>query len=54
VQHACRFGWVEESVRLSSVSALREAYNVDLAVKLNVLAVCAAIIFVSAILLGMF
>jgi hypothetical protein len=36
------------------MSALREACNVDLAVKLNVLAVFAAIIFVGAILLGMF
>jgi hypothetical protein len=36
------------------VSTLREACNVDLAVKLNVLAVFAAIVFVGAILLGAF
>jgi hypothetical protein len=32
----------------------REAMNVDLALKLNVLAVCAAVVFVGAILLGAF
>ena len=37
-----------------TMSTLREARDVDLAVKLNVLAVFAAIVFVGAILLGAF
>jgi hypothetical protein len=39
---------------LASHISTREAHAVDLALKLNVLAVCAVFVFVGAILLGAF
>ena len=42
------------SARLSTSTTLMEVRRVDLTMKLNVLAVCAAFVFVGAILLGAF
>jgi hypothetical protein len=51
---ACnRFGETEFSAILRSTPT-REAHAVDLALKWNVLAVCAVFLFVGAILLGAF
>jgi hypothetical protein len=53
VQHACHFGGGSPSDRLRSVS-FDGGVQVDLTLRLNVLAVCAAIVFVGAILFGAF
>jgi hypothetical protein len=49
VQHVCHFGCRDESVRLS-FSATGGGQKVDLTLRLNVIAVCAAIAFVGAII----
>ena len=54
VQHISSFGSLAISARIFSTSTIREALGVDIALKLNVLAVCAAFMFVGAILLGAF
>ena len=48
------FGFRRKSVTISLTSTVREARDVDLALKLNVLVVCAVFTFVGAILLGAF
>jgi hypothetical protein len=48
------FGEAGLSASLNSVAMTMEAPHVDLALKLNVLAVCAVFVFVAAILLGAF
>jgi hypothetical protein len=53
LQHVWFFGPAAPSVRLKS-SSTDGGRKVDLALRLNVLAVCAAIVFVGAILLGAF
>jgi len=53
VQHVSRFGRIWRSVRLKH-RQLQGRHDVDLALKLNVLAVCAVFVFVGAILLGAF
>jgi hypothetical protein len=50
--HATTFG--RHAFRASLYQSTREAPTVDLALKLNVLAVCAVFAFVGAILLGAF
>ena len=54
LQHVSCFGLIWRSVRLKLPSTAGEARDVDLALKLNVLAVCAVFVFVGAILLGAF
>src|SRR6266566_4097613 len=54
VQHISSFGSPAISASIASMSTIREARGVDIALKLNVLAVCAAFMFVGAILLGAF
>jgi hypothetical protein len=53
-QHISFFGLPPISGSIASTSTVREARGVDIALKLNVLAVCAAFMFVGAILLGAF
>jgi hypothetical protein len=53
VQHVCHFGRGVESVRLLT-SPTGGGPKVDLTLRLNVIAVCAAIAFVGAVLLGAF
>ena len=53
VQHVWFFGAGGESARLTS-NPTDGGLKVDLALRLNVLAVCAAIVFVGAILFGAF
>jgi hypothetical protein len=48
------FGFRRKPVTIALTSTVREARDVDMALKLNVLAVCAVFTFVGAILLGAF
>jgi hypothetical protein len=52
LQHVCNFGRGASLVDLKSVQT--GGLQVDLTLRLNVLAVCAAIVFVGAVLLGAF
>jgi hypothetical protein len=53
VQYICHFCLEQFSARLDSLQQGR-SINVDLALRLDVLAVCAVFAFVGAILLGAF
>jgi hypothetical protein len=53
VQYICHFCLAQFSARLDSLQQGRST-NVDLALRLDVLAVCAVFAFVGAILLGAF
>ena len=53
-QQLSRFGFRRQSATIPFTSTVREARDVDLALKLNVLVVCAVFTFVGAILLGAF
>ena len=54
MQQRIRFCALPHSARLYFGTTLMEVRRVDLTMKLNVLAVCAAFVFVGAILLGAF
>jgi hypothetical protein len=54
LQQLSCFGFRRKSVTIALTSTVREARDVDLALKLNVLVVCAVFTFVGAILLGAF
>jgi uncharacterized membrane protein len=53
-QNIWRFGSAGVFAMLSPVRQKRSMYNVDLALRLDVLAICAVFAFVGAILLGAF
>jgi hypothetical protein len=53
-QHVCSFRRCPRFVKFTQLFTIREASLVDIALRLNVLAVFAAILFVSAIVLGAF
>jgi len=52
MQHVWRFGPRGASARLAPET--KEATDVDLALRLNLLAVCAVFLFIGAVLLGAF
>jgi hypothetical protein len=54
LQQSTRFLKAWFSVRLSTSAIAMEVPRVDVTMKLNVLAVCAAFVFVGAIVLGAF
>jgi hypothetical protein len=54
VQQLSSFGFRRKAGMILPTSTVREARDVDSALKLNVLAVCAVFAFVGAILLGAF